>query len=452
MHTHASVTRRQQIFGYSEEELRVLLTPMANTGGEALGSMGTDTPIAALSDKPRLLFDYFSQLFAQVTNPPLDAIREELVTSLSGTIGPEANLLEPAPASCRQVVLPFPVISNDDLAKIRHINRDGDMPGFIMHVSRGLYEVEGGGAALARRIDEICVEVSTAIADGARIIVLSDRHSTADLAPIPSLLLTGAVHHHLVREKTRTQVGLLVEAGDVREVHHVALLVGYGAAAVNPYLAMESVEDLAREAYYVKVDPEKAVANLIKGLGKGVLKVMSKMGVSTVASYTGAQDLRGRRPLAGRRRQVLHRDDVQARRHRARDDRRGGVAAPRVGVPPRRHRAGAPRARPSAASTSGVARASRTCSTRRRSSGSSTRPARAATRSSSSTPTRVDEQSERLMTLRGLFRSRTASHRSQPDQHRRGRAGLARSSSASRPARCPTAPSARRRTRPSRSR
>ena len=262
---------------------------MANTGAEPIGSMGTDTPIAALSDKPRLLFDYFSQLFAQVTNPPLDAIREELVTSLAGTIGPEANLLEPAPASCRQVVLPFPVISNDDLAKIRHINRDGDMPGFITHVSRGLYPVEGGGAAMAERIDEICAEVSEAIAGGARIIVLSDRHSTAEMAPIPSLLLTGAVHHHLVREKTRTQVGLLVEAGDVREVHHVALLIGYGAAAVNPYLAMESVEDLARDAYYVKVEPEQAVANLIKALGKGVLKVMSKMGVSTVASYTGAQ-------------------------------------------------------------------------------------------------------------------------------------------------------------------
>ena len=289
VHTHASVTRRQQVFGYTEEELRILLTPMANTGGEALGSMGTDTPIAALSDKPRLLFDYFSQLFAQVTNPPLDAIREELVTSLNGTIGPEANLLEPTPASCRQVVLPFPVISNDDLAKIRHINRDGDMPGFITHVSRGLYPADGGGAAMAKRLDEICQEVSEAIAGGARVIVLSDRHSTADLAPIPSLLLTGAVHHHLVREKTRTQVGLLIEAGDVREVHHVALLVGYGAAAINPYLAMESVEDLAREGYYVKVDQEKAVANLIRALGKGVLKVMSKIGVSTVASYTGAQ-------------------------------------------------------------------------------------------------------------------------------------------------------------------
>lgn len=289
VHTHASVTRRQQVFGYTEEELRVILTPMANTGGEPLGSMGTDTPIAALSEKPRLLFDYFAQLFAQVTNPPLDAIREELVTSLNGTIGPEANLLEPTPASCRQVVLPFPVISNDDLAKIRHINRDGDAPGFISHVSRGLYDVEGGGDSMAARIDEICAEVSEAIAGGARIIVLSDRHSTAEKAPIPSLLLTGAVHHHLVREKTRTQVGLLVEAGDVREVHHVALLVGYGAAAVNPYLAMESVEDLAREGHYVTTEPEVAVKNLVKALGKGVLKVMSKMGVSTVASYTGAQ-------------------------------------------------------------------------------------------------------------------------------------------------------------------
>jgi glutamate synthase (NADPH) large chain len=289
VHTHASVTRRQQIFGYTEEELRVLLSPMANRAAEPIGSMGTDSPIAALSDKPRLLFDYFAQLFAQVTNPPLDAIREELVTSLNGTIGPEANLLEPNPAACRQVVLPFPVISNDDLAKIRHINREGDHPGFVCHVSRGLYDVKGGGAAMAARIDEICQEVSEAIADGARVIVLSDRHSDAELAPIPSLLLTGAVHHHLVREKTRTQVGLLIEAGDVREVHHVALLVGYGAAAVNPYLAMETVEDLARDGYFVDVEPEQAVENLVKALGKGVVKVMSKMGVSTVASYTGAQ-------------------------------------------------------------------------------------------------------------------------------------------------------------------
>jgi glutamate synthase (NADPH/NADH) large chain len=289
VHTHSSVVRRQQVFGYTEEELRIILAPMATAGAEPIGSMGTDTPIAALSDKPRLLFDYFAQLFAQVTNPPLDAIREELVTSLYNTIGPEQNLLAPGPASCRRLVLPFPVLDNDALAKIVKINRQGDLPGYATYVARGLYEVGGGAEALAAKLDQICAEVSAAIAGGARIIVLSDRHSNAELAPIPSLLLTAAVHFHLVREKTRTQVGLVVEAGDVREVHHVALLIGYGAAGVNPYLAIESVEDLARNGVYTSVEPEKAVTNVVKALGKGVLKVMSKMGISTVASYTGAQ-------------------------------------------------------------------------------------------------------------------------------------------------------------------
>ena len=290
VHTHASVTRRQQVFGYTEEELRILVTPMARTGLEPIGSMGTDTPIAAISARPRLLFDYFTQLFAQVTNPPLDAIREELVTSLAGTIGPERNLLEPSAASCRMLQLPFPVIDNDELAKIRHMNRNGDLPGFDVHIVRGLYDVHGGGEALGAKLDEICEEVSKAIAGGARIIVLSDRHSNSELAPIPSLLLTGAVHHHLVREKERTKVGMIVETGDVREVHHVALLIGYGATAVNPYLAMESAEDLARAKVLITdVRPEQAVRNLVYSLGKGVLKVMSKMGVSTVASYMGAQ-------------------------------------------------------------------------------------------------------------------------------------------------------------------
>ncbi|MDX6320858.1 MAG: glutamate synthase large chain, partial [Propionibacteriaceae bacterium] len=261
--SHESVVRRQMLFGYTEEELRVLLTPMASSGAEPIGSMGTDTPIAALSKKPRMLFDYFSQLFAQVTNPPLDAIREELVTSLYNTIGPEWNLLDPGPASCRRLVLPFPVLDNDSLTKIRHINRDGDLPGYATHVARGLYDVHGGAEALARKLDELCAEVSAAIEDGARTIILSDRHSNAELAPIPSLLLTAAIHHHLVREKTRTQVGLVVEAGDVREVHHVALLIGYGAAAVNPYLVIESAEDLARNEVYTTVDPEQAVAYVV---------------------------------------------------------------------------------------------------------------------------------------------------------------------------------------------
>ncbi|TDC73182.1 glutamate synthase large subunit [Streptomyces hainanensis] len=290
VHTHASVTRRQQTFGYTEEELRVLLAPMAGSGAEPIGSMGTDTPIAALSDRPRLIFDYFTQLFAQVTNPPLDAIREELVTSLYSSLGPQANLLEPTAASCRSVTLPFPVIDNDELAKLIHVNADGDLPGFSAATLSGLYRVGGGGQALADRLAAICAEADAAIADGARIIVLSDRHSDAEHAPIPSLLLTSAVHHHLIGTKQRTQVGLLVEAGDVREVHHVALLVGYGAAAVNPYLAMESVEDLvARGTYLPGADPQVAIRNLIRALGKGVLKVMSKMGISTVASYRGAQ-------------------------------------------------------------------------------------------------------------------------------------------------------------------
>ncbi|MFG2709636.1 glutamate synthase large subunit [Streptomyces goshikiensis] len=290
VHTHASVTRRQQTFGYTEEELRVILAPMARTGGEPLGSMGTDSPIAALSARPRLLFDYFTQLFAQVTNPPLDAIREELVTSLLSSLGPQGNLLEPTAASCRSVTLPFPVIDNDELAKLIHVNADGDMPGMKAATLAGLYRVSGGGESLAARLEEIRGEVDAAIAGGAHLIVLSDRHSDAEHAPIPSLLLTSAVHHHLIATKQRTQVGLLVEAGDVREVHHVALLIGYGAAAVNPYLAMESVEDLLRAGTFLSgLEPEQAIKNLIYALGKGVLKVMSKMGISTVASYRGAQ-------------------------------------------------------------------------------------------------------------------------------------------------------------------
>ncbi len=289
VYSHESVLRRQQTFGYTEEELRILLTPMARNGIEPIGSMGTDTPIAVLSGRPRLLFDYFAQLFAQVTNPPLDAIREELVTSLQTTIGPEGNLLNPTPASCRQITVPFPVIDNDELAKIIHVNDDGDLPGFQSVMIKGLFEVARGGDGLRDALETVRAQVSAAIDNGARIIVLSDRDSDARMAPIPSLLLTSAVHHHLIREKTRTKVGLVVEAGDVREVHHVALLVGFGAAAVNPYLAMETVEDLVRNGVMPTLTPDKAVGNLIKALGKGVLKVMSKMGVSTVASYTGAQ-------------------------------------------------------------------------------------------------------------------------------------------------------------------
>ncbi|GAA1399274.1 glutamate synthase large subunit [Catellatospora coxensis] len=289
VYTHDSVQRRQQTFGYSEEELKILLAPMARAGAEPLGSMGTDTPISPLSSRPRLLYDYFHQIFAQVTNPPLDAIREEMVTSLASTIGPESNLLDPGPTSCRQIVLPHPVIDNDELAKILSIDEDGDLPGFKAVRVSGLYPLRDGATGLRARLTEIRRHVSEAIEDGVRILVLSDRDSTADLAPIPSLLLTAAVHQHLVREQTRTQVALVVESGDCREVHHAAVLVGFGAAAVNPYLAFESVEDLITTGILPNITPEKAVRNVVKALGKGIQKIMSKMGISTVSSYCGAQ-------------------------------------------------------------------------------------------------------------------------------------------------------------------
>ena len=288
---------QQRVHGYTEEELRVILAPMARAGAEPIGSMGTDTPVAVLSGRPRLMFDYFTQLFAQVTNPPLDAIREELVTSLGTITGPEQNLLHPIPASCRQIVLPYPVIDDNDLAKIVHINDEGNLPGFASHVVDGRYDPAGGGEGLRARLGDICAEVSAAIRAGVRLIILSDRPRGVwgdgsprdNTVPIPSLLLTGTVHHHLIKQKSRTRVGLVVEAGDVRECHHVALLVGYGAAAVNPYLAIESVRDLVRRGVIQNVSEKKAEANLLKALGKGLLKIMSKMGVSTVASYTGAQ-------------------------------------------------------------------------------------------------------------------------------------------------------------------
>ncbi|MGW6374793.1 glutamate synthase large subunit [Rhodococcus sp. NPDC055112] len=288
-HPHESVVLRQVVFGYTEEDLRILLAPMASAPGEPLGSMGTDTPVAVMSQRSRLLYDYFIELFAQVTNPPLDAIREEVVTSLSRVMGPEQNLLEPTAASCRQIVLPWPVLDNDELGKIIHINDDGDNQGLAATVLRALYDVERGGAGMAEAIEELRSAASEAIAAGYRTLIISDRDSDHARAPIPSLLAVSAVHHHLVRTKERTKVALVVETGDAREVHHLALLIGFGAAAVNPYLAMESIEDLVSEGELVGVEPQIAVRNYLTGLGKGVLKVMSKMGISTVGSYTAAQ-------------------------------------------------------------------------------------------------------------------------------------------------------------------
>jgi glutamate synthase (NADPH/NADH) large chain len=286
---HESVVRRQISFGYTEEELRILLTPMAASGAEPLGSMGTDTPTAVLSQRSRLLYEYFVELFAQVTNPPLDAIREAVVTSMARVMGPEHNLLEPSAASCRQIMLAWPVLDNDELNKIVHINDDGEQPGLKTTVLRALYDVERGGEGLSDALEDLRLRACEAIAKGARTLVISDRDSDHTKAPIPSLLAVSAVHHHLVRTKERTTVALVVESGDAREVHHIAMLIGFGAAAVNPYLAFESIEDLVREGELTGIEPATAVRNYLKALGKGVMKVMSKMGISTVASYTGAQ-------------------------------------------------------------------------------------------------------------------------------------------------------------------
>jgi len=286
---HSSVVRHQRLFGVTGEDLRILLGPMAQKGEEPVGSMGSDTPIAVLSERPRLLYDYFAQLFAQVTNPPLDAIREQLVTSLHSTVGPERNLLEPDPESCRQIVLPYPVIDNAELAKLLYVHEDGGTDGFSCFAVDGLYPVAGGGAALEDSIAQVCRQVSEAIALGANLVVLSDRHTNEELAPIPSLLLTAAVHNHLVRERERTQVGLVVETGEAREVHHIALLLGYGAGAVNPYLAFDSIAEMVRSGALEGLSERQAIRNYVKAASKGVLKVMSKMGISTLASYTGAQ-------------------------------------------------------------------------------------------------------------------------------------------------------------------
>jgi glutamate synthase (ferredoxin) len=282
---HETVLRRQVAFGYTLEDLKVVLGPMAVAGEEAIGSMGTDTPLAVLSERPRLLFDYFKQLFAQVTNPPLDAIREELVTSMASTIGPERNLLEPEPASCRQITITYPVINNDELAKLRYISARG----FRSTTLSMLFRPQEGGAGLERALNDLNAGAVEAIESGHTILILSDRGVSEKHAPIPSLLATASVHQHLVREGRRTRCALVIEAGDAREVHHVALLLGYGAGAVNPYLAFETIDDMIRQRSIEHITHDRAVENYVRALNKGILKVMSKMGISTLQSYCGAQ-------------------------------------------------------------------------------------------------------------------------------------------------------------------
>jgi glutamate synthase (NADPH/NADH) large chain len=276
---------QQQAFGYSMEDLRIILAVMAREGKEPIGSMGDDIPPAILSSRPRLLFDYFKQLFAQVTNPPLDALREELVTSLATTIGAEQNLFQETPQHCRQLRLDQPVIDNSQLEKIRRMNDDA-----IRSVTLSmLFQVEQGGPGLEQAMATLCRQATQAINEGASILILSDRGANKHLAPIPSLLATAGVHHHLIQQGLRTRCGIVVETGEAREVHHHCCLIGYGAGAVNPYLVYESLVEMIASGQLEGVTAHSAIQNYIKAAGKGILKVMSKMGISTLQSYRGAQ-------------------------------------------------------------------------------------------------------------------------------------------------------------------
>jgi len=279
------LTQKQMAFGYSFEDLRLLLTPMARDGVEAIGAMGADTPLAVLSNRPKLLYDYFQQLFAQVTNPPIDSIREEIITSAETTIGAERNLLKPEPESCHLIELKTPVLSDVELAKLKHINEGG----FKSITLSTLFNPKSGVSGLEAAITEICAKANQAIADGVNIMILSDRGVNPDNAPIPALLAVSGLHHHLIRTGTRTKVGLVLESGEPREVHHFALLIGYGCGAINPYLAFETIKDMIEQHLLVGVDYKTACKNFIKSATKGVTKVASKIGISTIQSYRGAQ-------------------------------------------------------------------------------------------------------------------------------------------------------------------
>ncbi|MBF8270490.1 MAG: gltB, partial [Gammaproteobacteria bacterium] len=280
-----TLLQRQQAFGYTHEDLRIIMAPMVTDGVEPIGSMGTDASLAVLSNRPRLLYDYFKQLFAQVTNPPLDGIREELVTQISCTIGPEQNLLQPTPESCRRIRLQSPLLTNAELARIRDLN----MPDYRTRSIAILYPVAEGSQGMEQALRNVCAEIDKAIADNYTYIILSDRGIDQRLAPIPALLAISGVHHHLIHGGNRTRIGLVLESGEPREVHHFALLIGYGIDAINPYLAYESISDLIGNGRVPKMAFDKAVKNYIKANNKGLLKTMSKMGISTVQSYRGAQ-------------------------------------------------------------------------------------------------------------------------------------------------------------------
>jgi len=282
---HKTVLQRQMAFGYTFEDLRLLMVPMARDGVEAVGSMGTDTPLAVLSDRPKLLYDYFQQLFAQVTNPPIDCIREEIITSPVTTIGPERNLLKPEPESCHLIELKTPILSNEELAKLKHVAQ-GRFASATLPI---VFNPKEGASGLEKAMENLCLEAGRLIAQGKNILILSDRGVNRDHAPIPALLAVSGLHHHLIREGTRTLCDLVLESGEPREVHHFSTLIGYGCGAINPYLAFETLDDMIRQGLLVNLDHNTACKNFIKAATKGVIKVASKIGISTMQSYRGAQ-------------------------------------------------------------------------------------------------------------------------------------------------------------------
>ncbi len=280
-----SLLQRQVAFGYTLEDLRFHLGPMARDGVQPLGSMGTDTPLAVLSNKSQLLYNYFKQLFAQVTNPPIDCIREEIITSTVTRLGSESDLLNPKPSNCHVIKLPHPLLTVEELEKLRQIN----VPGFKAITLPILFNIAEGTAGLEKALDELYAKTSKAIRDGFTLVILSDRGMDSDHAPIPALLAVSGLHHHLLRAGTRTRCSMLIESGEPREIHHFALLIGYGISAICPYLAYETLDDMIREGLLPDTDFKKAQKNYIKAVVKSVVKTMAKMGISTIQSYRGAQ-------------------------------------------------------------------------------------------------------------------------------------------------------------------
>ena len=287
-----SLLEKQQVFGYTHEEIKLLIAPMVRDEKEAIGSMGNDAPIAALSKRSRNLYDYFQQLFAQVTNPPLDGIREELITAVGVNIGSDKNLLLPDEESCKKMFLPSPVLTEAELHKIEMAKESAKFEDFKAFRIDAIYEVEENEKGLKSALDNVRELASEAVVNGANILIISDRLISKTMAPIPSLLAVGAVHHHLINEKTRSSTGIIVESGDAREVHHIAALLGYGASAVCPYTVYETIDSLIEKEKHglsTELTSNDARRRYIKAVEKGILKIMSKMGISTVASYSGAQ-------------------------------------------------------------------------------------------------------------------------------------------------------------------